>query len=56
MAEIVGIKFKDVGKVYYFGPNGMTFQKGDKAIVETARVLNAARLQRKTAMFPTKAS
>ena len=39
MAEIVGIKFKDVGKVYYFGPNGMTFQKGDKAIVETARGL-----------------
>jgi len=39
MAEIVGIRFKNVGKVYYFGPNGMTFKKGDRAIVETARGL-----------------
>lgn len=39
MAEIVGIRFKNVGKVYYFEPNGMTFKKGDRAIVETARGL-----------------
>ncbi len=39
MAEIVGIRFKNVGKVYYFAPNGMTFKKGDRAIVETARGL-----------------
>ena len=37
MAEIVGIKFKDVGKVYYFDPNGAKFNKGDFAIVETVR-------------------
>ena len=37
MAEVVGIRFKEVGKVYYFSPNGLTFQKGDRAIVETAR-------------------
>jgi cell fate regulator YaaT (PSP1 superfamily) len=37
MAEIVGIKFKDVGKVYYFDPNGAKFNKGDFAIVETIR-------------------
>ncbi len=39
MAEIVGIRFKNVGKIYYFEPNGMTFKKGDRAIVETARGL-----------------
>ncbi len=37
MAEIVGIRFKEVGKVYYFDPNGTTFEKGDHAIVETVR-------------------
>ena len=37
--EIVGIKFKDTGKVYYFDPKGIRKQRGDKAIVETARGL-----------------
>ena len=37
MAEVVGIRFKEVGKVYYFDPDSMKFKKGDKAIVETAR-------------------
>ena len=37
MSEIVGIKFKEPGKLYYFAPNGMTFTKGEGAIVETAR-------------------
>jgi len=37
MAEIIGVRFKSVGKVYYFDPDGSTVQKGDKVIVETAR-------------------
>ena len=37
MSEIVGVRFKEVGKVYYFSPNGLTFNKGDRVIVETAR-------------------
>lgn len=37
MAEVVGIRFKEVGKVYYFDPDGKIFKKGDRAIVETAR-------------------
>ena len=28
---------KNTGKVYYFDPNGVTLDKGDRAIVETAR-------------------
>ena len=35
--EVIGIRFKKVGKVYYFEPNGIKANKGDFAIVETAR-------------------
>ena len=37
MSEVVGIKFKNTGKLYYFAPNGLTFANGEGAIVETAR-------------------
>ena len=37
MAEIVGIRFKEVGKIYYFDPDGKKFNKEELAIVETAR-------------------
>lgn len=37
MTEIVGIRFKKVGKIYYFNPDGVTLTKGQYAIVETAR-------------------
>ena len=37
VAEIIGVRFKDVGKVYYFSPRGIDFKRGDKVIVETAR-------------------
>ena len=35
--EIVGIRFKSHGKMYYFDPNGIKFSKGEFAILETAR-------------------
>lgn len=37
MAVIVGIKFKNSNKVYYFDPAGIDFTDGDGVIVETAR-------------------
>ncbi len=37
MTEIIGVRFKDVGKIYYFDPDGKKLVKGDKVIVETAR-------------------
>ncbi|MBP3291610.1 MAG: stage 0 sporulation family protein [Clostridia bacterium] len=37
MAIIVGIKFRNGNKVYYFDPQGIAFDEGDGAIVETAR-------------------
>ena len=35
--EVVGIKFRNGSKIYYFAPNGITFEKGEHAIVETVR-------------------
>ena len=37
MAEVIGVRFKDTGKVYYFDPQGENFEKSLKVIVETAR-------------------
>jgi len=37
MTEIVGVRFRDAGKVYYFAPNGLTVKSGECVIVETAR-------------------
>lgn len=39
VTEVVGICFKDGGKVYYFAPNGTNAKVGEYAIVETARGL-----------------
>ncbi len=37
MAEVIGVKFKEVGKIYYFDPSGEKLKIGDMVIVETAR-------------------
>ena len=37
MILIIGVKFRKSGKVYYFDPAGLSIQKGDHVIVETAR-------------------
>ena len=37
MIEVVGIRFKKAGKIYHFDPDGLKIEKGDFAIVETAR-------------------
>ena len=35
--EVVGIRFRSGGKVYYFAPGEISFEKGEHAIVETVR-------------------
>ena len=35
--EVIGVRFKEVGKVYYFDPEGERFSIGDRVIVETSR-------------------
>ena len=37
MAEIIGVRFKSVGKIYYFAPGKEKVENGQKVIVETAR-------------------
>ena len=37
MTEVVGIRFKSSGKIYYFDPVGKKYHSGKHAIVETAR-------------------
>lgn len=37
MAKIIGVKFKDGGKLYYFDPGEKNFEKGSGVIVETSR-------------------
>lgn len=37
MAEVIGVRFKELGKIYYFDPAGHKVNKGEKVIVETVR-------------------
>ncbi len=37
MLKIIGVRFKSVGKIYYFDPDKYDVKEGDKVIVETAR-------------------
>jgi len=37
MVEVVGVRFKSVGKIYFFDPGGLEINKGAHVIVETAR-------------------
>ena len=37
MINVVGVRFKKAGKIYYFDPQDLTIEKGNYAIVETAR-------------------
>ncbi len=36
MTEIVGIRFRGMGKTYFFDPCGEKFREGDRVVVETA--------------------
>ena len=37
MAELIGVRFRNVGKIYYFDPDGAKLRQGDRVIVETSR-------------------
>lgn len=37
MTEVIGVRFKNVGKIYYFDPDSTPLETGDYVIVETAR-------------------
>ena len=37
MIKIIGVRFRNAGKIYYFSPGNMEIEYGDQVIVETAR-------------------
>ena len=36
MTKVVGVRFRNVGKIYYFSPKDYEIKTGDHVIVETA--------------------
>lgn len=44
MVKVVGVKFKETGKAYYFSPGKLSLRLGDAVIVETARGLEYGRV------------
>ena len=42
MTEVISVKFKNRGKVYFFDPHGIAVRTGDKVVVETSRGLELA--------------
>ena len=51
--EIIGVRFRDTGKVYYFSPEGITAKEGDHVVVETARGLEFGEVMIGNKMVPT---
>lgn len=37
MTKVIGVRFRQAGKIYFFSPGKLCVKKGDKVIVETAR-------------------
>lgn len=37
MAKVIGVRFRNAGKVYYFAPGKLKIDRGDHVVVETAR-------------------
>ncbi|MGN1421841.1 MAG: stage 0 sporulation family protein [Oscillospiraceae bacterium] len=52
---MIGIRFKDVGKVYYFSPNGVKFRQGEMAVVETARGVECGEIVLSNRSYPERA-
>lgn len=45
MTKVVGVRFKDTGKTYYFDPNGLDCKKGQILVVETAKGIECTTAQ-----------
>ena len=44
MAEVIGVRFKQVGKIYYFDPKNIQLKTGDMVVVETARGIECGKV------------
>lgn len=52
MVEIVGVKFNNAGKMYYFDPNSIKVKMGEKVLVETARGVEMGKIVAENTMVP----
>ena len=52
MAIVVGVRFKEAGKVYNFDPIGLDFEIGEKVVVETARGIECGEVAAEPADVP----
>ena len=50
--EIVGVTFREAGKIYYFSPGGKQYSVGEKIIVNTARGLELGTVKAKNKTVP----
>lgn len=44
MTKVIGVRFRQAGKVYYFSPDQYDIKQGDKVIVETSRGVEFGRV------------
>lgn len=52
--EVVGIRFKKVGKIYYYSTNGLKLEEGMDVIAESVRGLEYAKIEIANRMIPKK--
>ncbi len=45
MVEIIGLRFKEGGKIYYFDPVNLKFKKDEMAVVETVRGVEIGKIE-----------
>ena len=52
MAIIIGVRFRETGRVYYFNPGGLDIKKGDRVVVETARGVECGEVAQEPTNLP----
>ena len=52
MAYIIGVRFREAGKVYYFDPKGKKFEKGQHVIVETMKGIECGEVVMANRLLP----
>jgi len=52
MAMIIGVRFREAGRVYYFDPGAAQVNKGDRVIVETARGMECGEVVQENTELP----
>jgi len=50
--EVIGVRFRQTGKIYYFDPDGLKVTQGENVIVETARGLEYGQIVAENKLVP----